>query len=164
MKNLISIAALGLLALTSCASKSDTQNSATETADSIAANTDVVIRGNWMIEDVVAGDSARYTPGQVNPDEPRYMRFLVEEGQERFVAETDCNNISGTYSVAGDSIQFGPLMMTRMACPNTELEAIMSTVLPTVSTVVIDTDSTLTLRGTNGYYISLLRAADVVEE
>ena len=41
-----------------------------------------------------------------------------------------CNRFSGTYALAGDSLQFGPLVMTRMACARgMELEAALSTAL-----------------------------------
>ena len=37
----------------------------------------------------------------------------------RLSGSTGCNRINGTYSVSGNSIQFGPnLAMTKMGCPN----------------------------------------------
>jgi heat shock protein HslJ len=33
-----------------------------------------------------------------------------------------CNRMAGTYSMAGDTLMFGPLALTRMACPDMDIE------------------------------------------
>ncbi len=44
-----------------------------------------------------------------------------------------CNRIAGPYAISGDSLRFGPLVMTRMACDKgMELEAAFATALDSV--------------------------------
>lgn len=44
------------------------------------------------------------------------LRFLADES--RLAATAGCNRFGGQYSIDGQSIDFGPLMSTLMACPN----------------------------------------------
>ena len=63
-----------------------------------------------------------------------------------------CNRIAGPYTVAGDSIRLGPLVMTRMACAEgMELETAFAAAL----------DSAERYRR-EGSALELLRAADVI--
>jgi heat shock protein HslJ len=42
--------------------------------------------------------------------------LLLAEGEGRASGFAGCNRFSGTFTVTGDQLQFGPLMMTKMAC------------------------------------------------
>ena len=50
---------------------------------------------------------------------PIELRF-TSDGKVR--GSAGCNRVSGAYTLAGESLRFGPLMTTKMACPAMELE------------------------------------------
>ena len=54
-----------------------------------------------------------------NPE--RYTIRLTEYGKVQ--ARFDCNRGGGTYKISGSKISIGPLMSTRMACPEDSLDA-----------------------------------------
>jgi heat shock protein HslJ len=61
-----------------------------------------------------------------------------------------CNRYSGSYTLRGDSLSFGAVMATKMACPDgMELEAAWHRTLPTVATFAA-TETTLTLNAAKG--------------
>ncbi|HWA15499.1 MAG TPA: META domain-containing protein [Gemmatimonadales bacterium] len=68
-----------------------------------------------------------------------------------------CNRFSGTYTVAGDSLRFGPLMSTKMACPGQDqveggyLAALGATVTYTLA------DTSLILQGAGGTRLAEFR-------
>ena len=43
--------------------------------------------------------------------------YFIEFGSGRLSGRAGCNRFSGTYSITGDRLSVGPLMATRMACP-----------------------------------------------
>lgn len=54
------------------------------------------------------------------PAPENYTIHLAGEG--RLKAMFDCNTGGGTYQIAAGKISFGPLMSTRMACPEGSLD------------------------------------------
>ena len=56
--------------------------------------------------------------GQAPPpsSDGRPATLLVEPGDRRASGFSGCNRMTGTYRHAGDSLSFGPMAMTRMAC------------------------------------------------
>jgi heat shock protein HslJ len=61
-----------------------------------------------------------------------------------------CNRYSAGYTIAGDSLTFGPAVSTKMACVDgDELERGYLAMLPAVRTYALS-DSTLTLNGSDG--------------
>lgn len=61
-----------------------------------------------------------------------------------------CNRYSATYTVAGDSLAFGPAISTKMACADgDELERGYLAMLPAIRSYALS-DSTLTLNGSGG--------------
>jgi heat shock protein HslJ/mannose-6-phosphate isomerase-like protein (cupin superfamily) len=55
------------------------------------------------------------------PTEPAARQPSFAFVADRRIAGTDgCNRVTGPYTVTGDRITFGPLVMTRMACPGTD--------------------------------------------
>lgn len=54
-----------------------------------------------------------------NPE--RYTVLFSEEGKAAM--QFDCNRGSGNFTISGNSISFGPLISTRMACPEDSLDS-----------------------------------------
>ena len=76
------------------------------------------------------------------------LQFDIAQGRASGFA--GCNRYSGTYTVAGDSLTFGPAMATKMFCQDgDELEQRYLAMLPEVRSYAL-ADSTLTLRGAAG--------------
>src|SRR5687767_9421485 len=57
--------------------------------------------------------------GQIVPMSGYYFNFMPD----RLSGKLGCNTIGAGYSVAGNILSAGALMMTRMACPNGSFEA-----------------------------------------
>ena len=54
------------------------------------------------------------------PDPERYTIHLMPDG--RAVTRFDCNRGGGGYEISDGKLSFGPLMSTRMACPEGSLD------------------------------------------
>ena len=54
------------------------------------------------------------------PNPERYTIILKDEGSIQ--AQFDCNRGGGTYEISDNKLSFGPLMSTRMACPEGSLD------------------------------------------
>jgi heat shock protein HslJ len=54
-------------------------------------------------------------------DPERYTLYLQEDG--RVQARFDCNRGGGPYTLSEGKLSFGPLVSTRMACPEDSLDA-----------------------------------------
>src|SRR5690606_25759446 len=62
--------------------------------------------------------------------------LVLAAADERASGFSGCNRVSGSYQHAGDSISFGPMAMTRMACSEgMELERLYSAALASVTTL-----------------------------
>lgn len=68
----------------------------------------------WSWTETIHNDGRRITPNEKND----FIITFNEAGT--FNAQTDCNNMSGNYVVNEDSISFGPVVMTKMFCPNSK--------------------------------------------
>jgi heat shock protein HslJ len=68
---------------------------------------------SWTLTNIrdEAGDMAPALPGVVVT-----MHFQVDQVS----GESGCNTYSGSYTVDGNKLQFGPLATTRQACPEPE--------------------------------------------
>ena len=76
------------------------------------------------------------------------LRFDSMEG--RAAGFAGCNRFGATYVLRGDSLTFGPVMSTKMACSEgMELEQSYAAMLTSVVSYVAD-GSTLTLRSATG--------------
>lgn len=98
---------------------------------------------DWTL--VTLGDSAAPlgTGGK-----PATIRFNTTASRAGGFA--GCNRYSATYTMAGDSIHFGPAISTKMACADGDaLERAFLGIIPDVTTYRA-TDSTLTLVGASG--------------
>jgi len=74
----------------------------------------------------------------------------LEASTSRAAGFAGCNRFSASYTLAGDSLRFGPIMSTKMACVDgDELERSFLGALPVVATYEA-TDSALILKGPGG--------------
>jgi heat shock protein HslJ len=74
----------------------------------------------------------------------------LEANPSRAVGFAGCNRFSAGYTLAGDSLRFGPALATKMACADgDELERGFLSALPIVATYEA-TDSVLILKGPAG--------------
>jgi heat shock protein HslJ len=74
----------------------------------------------------------------------------LESSSSRAVGFAGCNRFSASYTLAGDSLRFGPAIATKMACVDgDELERSFLGALPVVATYEA-TDSVLILKGPGG--------------
>lgn len=106
----------------------------------------------------VANDLAAYTwtlvllGERANPlgagDKAPDLTFTAAESRASGFA--GCNRFSGAYTVAGDSLHFGPLLSTKMACPGSDqVEVGYLAALGAVVTYTL-ADSSLILHGAGG--------------
>lgn len=104
---------------------------------------DADIRGQWYIENIVFSDS-----DYVRPDETlsSMKQYIVFEDSTYFIM-TNCNSISGSYTVKGDSITLGDGAMTEMACDDMRTEDALRRILPHISTIDVQNDSVVRLNG-----------------
>ena len=115
--------------------------------DAAATRVAVPLEGTtWVVDTLTSGDLATSIPaGATAPT----LRF--EDGS--VAVDTGCNTGSGTARVLGDTVTFGPIAMTRMACTDpvaTAVEPQVLAVLRGTATTAIEGD-VLTLRtGTDG--------------
>lgn len=98
----------------------------------------------------------------MRPDEavPGVSQYIVFEDSTYFIM-TNCNSISGTYLVKGDSITLGDGAMTEMACDNMATEDALRRILPAISTIDVQNDSVVRLNGSTPAECILLRKATV---
>lgn len=98
----------------------------------------------------------------MRPEEevPGVAQYVIFDDSTYFI-QTNCNSISGTYVVNGDSITLGDGAMTEMACDNMATEDILRQVLPLIKTIDEENDSIVRLNSLNGpEYIVMRKAAE----
>lgn len=80
----------------------------------------------------------------------RPLTLRLESASSRAVGFAGCNRYSASYTLAGDSLKFGPAMSTKMSCGESDqVERAYLAMLPLVVTYTA-TDSSLTLSGPGG--------------
>lgn len=117
------------------------------------ANAD--IRGQWYIENIVFSDSDYVRPDETSSSMKQYVVF---EDSTYFIM-TNCNSISGSYTVKGDSITLGDGVMTEMACDDMRTEDALRRILPHISTIDVQYNSGMRLIGSSQVEYILLRKA-----
>jgi heat shock protein HslJ len=100
---------------------------------------------NWR----VAAINGRATP----PADPLFINFEAA----RLSAKFGCNGLGANYSQAGDTITAGPVMGTRMACPDMSFETQGSAILSRPMRAVWSGGDRLTLSNSAGS-IDLMRS------
>ena len=102
-----------------------------------------MVEREWAL--VTLGDSAA---PQGSGGKPATIRF--DSAASRAAGFAGCNRYSAPYTIAGDSLGFGPAISTKMACAEGDsLERAFLAIIPKV-TGFQATDSTLTLTGSGG--------------
>ena len=149
------LSALSILTA-SCGRNKENKETADNQHQETVANVDV--RGQWYLDSIVFSDS-EYV--RVRPDVrlSSIHQYIVFEDNTYFI-KTNCNTISGSYTIKGDSIIFGDGVMTEMACDNMAVEDALRRILPNIATVYIQNDSIARLDSHNpSEYIVLRKAA-----
>lgn len=111
------------------------------------------IRGQWYIENIVFSDSDYVCPDETSSSMKPYIVF---EDSTYFII-TNCNSISGSYTVKGDSIKLGDGAMTEMACDDMRTEDALRRILPHISTIDVQYNSGVRLIGSAQAEYILLR-------
>ena len=141
-KSLIAVAALLMATATACTGNKETKaDKVDNAAQTEVANAD--IRGQWYIENIVFNDSDYVRPDETSSSMKQYIMF---EDSTYFIV-TNCNSISGSYTVKGDSIKLGDGAMTEMACDDMRSEDALRRILPHISTIDVQNDSVMRLNG-----------------
>lgn len=156
----ISIIAGAVLLIAASAGCSGNKEAKSLNADN-AAQTEVAdadIRGQWYIENIVFSDSDYVRPDEATPGVSQYISF---EADSTYFIITNCNSISGTYTVKGDSITLADGAMTEMACDNMDTEDALRRILPSISTIEVQNDTVVRLNGATPAECILLRKATV---
>ena len=107
--------------------------------DRTVAEPDRPIEGTrWQLETIFTGETASSVPAGVD------AHLTFADG--RVTGSTGCNTLEGPATVSADEVTFGPLTMTRKACPDDQgsVERAMVTVLQgTVPFAIISDELTL---------------------
>jgi putative lipoprotein len=102
-----------------------------------------MVEREWAL--VTLGDSAAPRGAGGKPATIRFDSAAAHAG-----GFAGCNRYSAPYTVAGDSLGFGPAISTKMACADGDaLERAYLAIIPEVTGFRV-TDSTLTLTGSTG--------------
>lgn len=154
IKSLIATAMASAVIATGCSGKKENvADAAGKTLSETTAASD--IRGRWYIENIVFNDSDYVRPEEAVPGVRQYISF---EDSTYFI-QTNCNTISGTYTIKGDSIALGDGAMTEMACDDMSVEDALRRILPDISTIDVQNDSVVRLNGSTPAECILLRKA-----
>jgi heat shock protein HslJ len=103
--------------------------------DKEVATPDLPLEGTlWRLDGIVSGDAVSSVPAGVTAS----MRIAGG----RLDLEAGCNSGGGTVEVGADTLTFGPISLTKMACPAAEMavERAIGAVLSGTVTYAIDAD------------------------
>lgn len=157
MKNYnIALIAAALLMATAAGCSDNKEAKADKVAD--ATQTEPVnadIRGQWFIENIVFSDSDYVRPDETSSSMKQYIVF----DDSTYFIMTNCNSISGSYTVKGDSLTLGDGAMTEMACDDMRAEDALRRILPDIATIEVQNDTVVRLNGRTPAECILLRKA-----
>jgi len=94
---------------------------------------------SWVWTETIYEDDSAVTPDQPGS----FVLSFIDESQ--FGAQTDCNNVRGSYSLTGAAISFEPMATTRMACRNDVQEGEFVAMLEVVEEITVDSEDRLML-------------------
>ena len=154
--NIFLIAGIALLmaTVTGCSGNKEAKSDKLDNkAKTEVANAD--IRGQWYIENIVFSDSDYVRPDETSSSIKQYIVF---EDSTYFIM-TNCNSISGSYTIKGDSIKLGDGAMTEMACDDMQTEDALRRILPSISTIDVQYNSGMRLISSSPAEYILLRRA-----
>lgn len=147
--------AFAAIALASCTGNKKT--AAVSVAQGTATYAD--IEGQWIIENIVFNDSTYVRPAEETPGVSQHITFYADS---TYSIMTNCNSISGSYSISGDSLRLNDGAMTEMACDNMATEDALRKILPCIATVDVVNDSVVRLNGDqDAQYIVLHKTAGI---
>lgn len=153
MKIKTTTALMAALAMTACSA--NTEKTTAEQADTATdiARPVTEIQGKWHIDEVASADTMKIA------DYSELSIVFANDGS--FGVTTTCNNLGGSYTLAGDSLTLSNTLSTMMDCEDMTAETVLSRMLPEVKTVKFTSDSTATLStATESDYIVISRMAD----
>lgn len=128
MKHLIFLGVLGLL-LMGCASSGNLAAAKVRSHDP-----KLVIGKTWQwVGTVTPVETITVTQPE------RYTLHFDDNG--RLKAKFDCNNGGGNYKISEGKLSFGPMMSTRMACPEDSLDYVFMKHLNDVNSFFLEGDS-----------------------
>lgn len=135
------------LALASCSTSKENTSDNEESADAVfvAQPYSGSLAGEWRVTDIEMYDTLSLKPAEINPEEPTTVMFT----DSTYHFQTNCNLVQGDYTQTGDSISFAPAMSTRMACPDMRIETAINELLPQLTGIGAENDSTLRFVATN---------------
>lgn len=142
---LFGIAAVALMS--SCSTKTESNNQADTTPQAITQNP---VKGSWTIQEIALMEGNRIVPAEI-------QTVTFTDSTYSFV--TNCNSIQGDYTLSGDSLTLMPGLMTEMACDDMTIEDALRTLIPTVNTVSAQADSVLRLSTPDPNAYIILRSA-----
>lgn len=87
-----------------------------------------LLSGEWKLESIADGDAKALFTDR----EPTISFDLAES---RLGGNAGCNRYNATYKIEGTTITVGPVMSTRMACPNMEGESKFTQIITGASTL-----------------------------
>jgi len=154
--NIALIAGAALLMATAAGCSGNKEAKADKVADATQiepVNAD--IRGQWFIENIVFSDSDYVRPDETSSSMKQYIVF----DDSTYFIMTNCNSISGSYTVKGDSITLGDGAMTEMACDDMRAEDALRRILPDIATIEVQNDTVVRLNGRTPAECILLRKA-----
>ena len=104
-----------------------------------AGQTDAAITDkSWVLRELEGGplDSL----AAANPP-----TLVLSSSNSQISGNAGCNRMAGPYTLGNGTIEFGPLAMTRMACPAMAVETRFTTALAAVKSYRIETNQLLLL-------------------
>lgn len=81
----------------------------------------------------------RMAAGSGSPDAPGRYTLVFQPGG-RVNVQADCNRGSGSYEVSGTELKFGPMALTKMACPPGSKDAEFLGALGRTTSYLLDRD------------------------
>ncbi|WP_197038273.1 META domain-containing protein [Billgrantia saliphila] len=91
-------------------------------------------------------------------DNQREAHFVLHAEENRLAGSTGCNRLAGSYRLENDSLRFGPLVTTRMAClEGAETEQVFLGALEAATTWQIEGQA-LTLEDADGETVAHFEA------
>ncbi|MFT5784136.1 MAG: heat shock protein HslJ [Candidatus Krumholzibacteriia bacterium] len=92
---------------------------------------------------------------QVNAQSTATEMHFILNADDTISGFGGCNNFSGSWEMDGDQLMIGPLMATKMACDNMEIETRFLGALDGAVAAVVD-DATLTVTDGDGIELRFL--------
>lgn len=129
------------LAVTSCSTSKVNTSETEESSDAtfVAQPYSGSFVGEWRVLDIEMYDTLTIKPAELFPEEPTTVMFT----DSTYHFQTNCNLVQGDYTQTGDTITFSPGMSTRMACPDMRIETAINEILPQLTGIGAENDSTL---------------------